>query len=131
MTYDTANQLCALSNILFSPTIPLLYDVTRSLDDEFLKNSANMWVFVSCRRLQEVFLAVGDDGICCGVDTKSRWTNKEVFQLSNQRQTNGWPPTTVDVSFSHCLQHESHQEVSVAGHSRHGSEEQEKASDRL
>jgi len=76
-----------------------------------------------------VFLAVGDDGICCGVDTKYRWTNKEVFQLSNQGQTDGRPPTGIDVSFSHCLQHESHQEVSVAGRSEHASEEQEKASD--
>jgi len=76
-----------------------------------------------------VFLAVGDDCICCGVDTKYRWTIKEVFQLSNQCQIHGRPPTRVDVPFGHCLQHESHQEVSLASRSEKGSEEQKKASD--
>ena len=66
-----------------------------------------------------MFLDAGDDGNGCGVDIQCRRANKEIYQLSRQRQTDGRPPARVDVPFSHCLQHESDQEVSVAGRSEH------------
>ena len=78
-----------------------------------------------------MFLAVGDDGNGCRVDIQRRRANKEISELSDQRQTDGGSSTTVDVSFSHCLQHESDQKVSVAGRSEHRNEEQKKASHRL
>jgi len=58
-----------------------------------------------------VFLAVGDDGNGCGVDIQCRRANQEIRQLSDRRQTERRPSTRVDVPFSHCLQHESRQEV--------------------
>jgi len=85
---------------------------------------------VSRRRLQEVLLAVGDDGNGYGIAIQRRRANKAVSQSSDQCQTGGGSSTTVDISFSHCLQHESDQKVSVAGRSEHRSEEQKKASDR-
>jgi len=87
--------------------------------------------FLACRWIQEVFLDVDDDGNGCGVDIQRRRANQEIYQLSRQRQTQRRPPARVDVPFSHCLQHESDQEVSVAGRSEHRSEEQKKESDRL
>ena len=89
-----------------------------------------MQLVMSCRRIQEVLLDVGGDGNGCGVDLQRRRDNKEISQSSRQRQTERRPPTRVDVPFSHGLQHESCQEVSVAGRSECTSEEQEKASDR-
>ena len=75
-----------------------------------------------------MFLAVGDDGNGGGVDVQCRRADEEISQLSDQRETERRASTAADVPFSHRLQHESDQEVSVAGRSKRGSEAQKKAS---
>jgi len=85
-------------------------------------------IVVVCRRFQEVLVDIGDDGNGFGIAIQRHRANKEVSQSSHQRQTDGRPPTRTDVPFSHCLQHESDQKVSVADSSELRSEEQKKAS---
>ena len=75
-----------------------------------------------------MFLAVGDDGIRVGAVVQRRWADDIISQLPDQCQTERRSSTAAHVSVSHRLQHESNQEVSVAGCSRRRSEAEKKAS---
>jgi len=86
---------------------------------------------VNYRRIQEVFLDIGDDGDGGSVDVQCRSADEEIFRLPDQRHTERWSSATADVPISHSVQHESRQEISVGGRPESiSSEEQEKASDR-
>ena len=75
-----------------------------------------------------MFLDIGDDGDGGSVDVQCRSADEEIFRLPDQRHTERRSSATADVPISHRLQHESNQEVSVGGRSKHTSEAQKKTS---
>jgi len=75
-----------------------------------------------------VFLDIGDDGNGGSVDVQCRSADEEIFRPPDQRHTERRSSATADVSVSHRLQHESNQEVSLGGRSKHTSEAQKKTS---
>jgi len=87
--YDTANRWCALSSILFSPTILLLYDVTcGSPDDEFQEYLSNLLTDFGENCYNDAYYASQSDG----------WPKISKFQNQYSGRQPSWKSNNCDIS---------------------------------